>query len=810
MTLNESNRWNLFKRRHLELAVVLVFLPFCSFAVSQAPEQNNFQITWTTLGKDHRDSMPIGNGDITVNAWTESTGDLVLLIGKNDSFTENDQLAKIGQVRIHLTPNPFVNSSSFEQTLDVKKGLITIGSRAAGTLRLWVDANHPVIHAEFRDVNPVKIKATVELWRTEPRQLDRTSAEARGAFREISQDPYPTPTITVDPDTVLPARTGSISWFHRNAHSIYPETFENQHLESLLATYPDPLLHRTFGALIRGPGLVSVNDRTLESPRAVKSGRVDIYVLTRQTSTVNQWRADLNSLVARVDAIPIDKARIEHERWWRNFWSRSWIEVSGSQDAVAVTQGYILQRWMVAIGGRGNLPIKFNGSTLTIGDIDSNGDFSAAPYDPSVGRIDPDFRVWGGEYWTQNDRLIYWPMMASGDFDLLMPFFIMYRNSLPLGRDETRLYFHHKGASYPETMYFWGTPSNKDFGWKNPGVIMTNVHIRYHINGGLELTAMMLDAYEYTDDKTFARNTLLPVATEVTTYFDQHWKRVDGKLLFDPSQSLEGDRPASNPAPDIAGLKSVLPRLIALPHELTSPAQRAAWTKTLGDLPALPKGHTDRNGIHPAQPDEAERDGKEILWTADEWGNAIKHGKTEISSAPHGAGGASKKNNRPPSGENPELYSVFPYRLFGVELPDLELARNTFNARRFKASTCWAQDGIDAADLGLADEAESMAIANFRDYGVERFKWFWAKGHDWEPDLDNGGVGQITLQSMIMQIRGNKILLLPAWPKEWNVDFKLHAPHNTVIEGRYENGKLQSLRVSPAFRLHDIQELDPQ
>jgi hypothetical protein len=29
---------------------------------------------------------------------------------------------------------------------------------------------------------------------------------------------------------------------------------------------------------------------------------------------------------------------------------------------------------------------------------------------------------------------------------------------------------------------------------------------------------------------------------------------------------------------------------------------------------------------------------------------------------------------------------------------------------------------------------------------------------------------------MLMQTVGRKILLLPAWPKNWNADFKLHAP----------------------------------
>ena len=47
--------------------------------------------------------------------------------------------------------------------------------------------------------------------------------------------------------------------------------------------------------------------------------------------------------------------------------------------------------------------------------------------------------------------------------------------------------------------------------------------------------------------------------------------------------------------------------------------------------------------------------------------------------------------------ENPELYTVFPYRLYGVGKPDLDMARDTFNARLFHFSKCWGQDGMEEA-----------------------------------------------------------------------------------------------------------------
>jgi hypothetical protein len=64
-------------------------------------------------------------------------------------------------------------------------------------------------------------------------------------------------------------------------------------------------------------------------------------------------------------------------------------------------------------------------------------------------------------------------------------------------------------------------------------------------------------------------------------------------------------------------------------------------------------------------------------------------------------------------------------------------------------------------------------------------------------------------QSMLLQTDGQKIFLLPAWPANWNVDFKLHAPQRTTIEGSFRDGRMQSLRVTPESRRADLTVLDP-
>ena len=58
-------------------------------------------------------------------------------------------------------------------------------------------------------------------------------------------------------------------------------------------------------------------------------------------------------------------------------------------------------------------------------------------------------------------------------------------------------------------------------------------------------------------------------------------------------------------------------------------------------------------------------------------------------------------------------------------------------------------------------------------------------------------------------VDGAVIRLLPAWPPEWDVEFKLHAPANTVVNGTVKGGKLVRLDVTPASRLKDVEVMAP-
>jgi hypothetical protein len=44
------------------------------------------------------------------------------------------------------------------------------------------------------------------------------------------------------------------------------------------------------------------------------------------------------------------------------------------------------------------------------------------------------------------------------------------------------------------------------------------------------------------------------------------------------------------------------------------------------------------------------------------------------------------------------------------------------------------------------------------------------------------------------------LFTFPAWPKEWDVDFNLHAPGNTIVECVFKKREITRLNVSPESR----------
>lgn len=723
-----------------------------------------YNVVWDSPSKDALGSMPLGNGDIGLNVWVEASGDLLFYIGKTDAWDDNNRLVKIGRVRVSLRPNPF-SGPGFRQELRLGRGEIVVDGRVGESpvqARVWVEADHPVIHVETDGAVPLTATAAIELWRTEKTTLP--SIEVSDTFSSAPPDKMQ-PTV-VEPDHVFPELAGEIAWCHHNIKSVGPEL--SMRFQDLLeAPWKDPLLQRTFGALIRADGGKRLDDLHLVASADARH-HVSVHVLTLQPASPEAWLAAIRAQARKIESVALEKRRAAHLAWWAAFWDRSHIDIrDASRDGIPprpitagfdVSRGYALQRFINACSGRGAYPIKFNGNIFTVGRPGKPGD--------------ADYRLWGPGYWWQNSRLPYIGSCASGDFDLMRPFFGMFAGEIyEVSKYRTRRYFGHPGAYFAECVFPWGAVFMQSYGWEVPAAeredkLQTSGWHKWEWVAGPELAWMMLEYFDYTGDAAFLRAKAVPLSLEVMTFFDRHYKTgPDGKLVMHPSQALETWWECTNPMPEVAGLRAVAARLLALPGGSLSAAERAFVLELQMKLPELPV---------------RERDGVKMLAPAEKF--------------------ADKRNV-----ENPELYAVFPFRLCSFEKPNAVLGRQALLHVTDQGAFGWRQDDIFKAYLGLDTAAQENVVLRARKSDPDcRFPAFWGPNYDWTPDQDHGGVLVKAVQSMLVQTEGRTIHLLPAWPKDWDVDFKLHAPFQTVIEGRVQDGMLQYWKVTPASRRGDV------
>ena len=611
---------------------------------------------------------------------------------------------------------------------------------------------------------PQTLEVELERWRTGSRSIPRDRDRSQEIHSTSGLDGAPVPIVVTSDDIVeLEDDAEQICWYHRNNSSVYPQNLRQQDLQRLEEARPDPLLGRTFGGLIEGKGLIRRGPASLTSKTRDERHHVWVSTHTGQTHLLGDWLDSIQQRNETTRSLPHDHIHERTCQRWKDANERSFIRISGGDKAKKVGRGYALQRFVTLAAGRGSYPIKFNGSLFT------------ADWQIQDESFDPDYRRWGGHYWFQNTRLAYWPMVMAGDFDCLDPLFRMYRRALPLARARTKTYYDHDGVFFPETMTFWGTYIESDYGWDRGGLDpdhIANDFIRYYWQGTLELVLLGLERFAFEQDEQFRDNTLLPLATDALTFYDEHYPRVDGQLQFSPATSLETWWDVTDPLPEIVGLQSVIDRLLELCSAHVNGKNRRRWRRLQEDLPPIPT-ESGENGT--------------VLSPAAEYG-------------------AQRRNL-----ENPELYAVFPYRRYCIGKPDLELAKRTFLERDNTDNDGWHQDPIQAALLGLTDIARDMLVQRFSaSHNDSRFPAFWGPNYDWVPDQDHGCVGMIALQRMLLQYEGREMLLFPAWPANWDVDFRLHAPYSTVVEGSYQNGKVASVKVTPESRREDLSVIAPQ
>jgi len=765
--LRIKERLSMTRPRILPRLGFLAILGLMSLTSVAGEPMARYNVVWESPSKDAAGQMPLGNGDIAAGVYAIEDGDLYLLLAKNDAYTYNGDIFKTGRVRVSLKPNPFAKGKPFRQTLDLTTGSIRIEANGV-TVLVWADANGPVYHVQVNSPHQIAVSAAPEFWK---RFDDCRFNCSKAPIKNVTQD-------------VRLERNGRILWYYAvGDRSVFPAEMKYYDVEHMTSKHPDPYRFNTFGNLLDSPEL-ELKDGELSGKG--KSFDIRIHALTKQTPEISNW---IETIEQRATApMDVKKDWEAHCRWWSTFWNRSWIIASDNSlpkeereklngdatsgartekdGAALVAQSYNVFRFLMACQSRGRIQTKFNGGLFT------------QPLRQKGRLSHEDDRAWGRRYTYQNQRLLYWPLLMSGDFELMKPFFDYYWNVLPIRKEITKAWFQHEGAYYRENIE--PTGGERDCGKSGkppktrPGQNKGNGYYHsYYFTCGLETVTMMIEYVKYSSDESFRDNVLVPFAREVLLFFDKHYPRdANGKIRLDPAMVLETWWVAVNPAPDIAGLQFCLDELLAMKAGTTE--DQANWRRFRTEIPPIFL---------------REIEGRKAIAPAEKW--------------------SVRKN-----AENGELYPVFPFRCFGLGLGTKDIVAWTMKHRMLKNAfgyRCWTQDQIHWAYAGNGVEASAGLVHRFRSASTEcRFPLYGRSGPDSCPDFDHFGAGCTALQRMLVQEANGKILLLPAWPSDWDVDFKLHLEKNTVIRGTVVDGKLTDWSIEPAARKGDVVVYEPQ
>ncbi len=776
--------------------------------VDLANEVDKYNFTFDTLGKDAFDSMPLGNGDISLNVWTYPNGDVGLLIGKLDAFAQTGDgigpnscfsLRKIGQVRISLEPSILkeaFDAGRYKQTLVMSEAAIHIGD-GDSELKVWVDKNRSVIHTELSANQEVSMTVKNDSWRT---QVVKGEHEA---------------------DIVFPDQPNQLIWCYHEPRTTtsYRGKSEGEIIKQNLpgAEYLPRYTTVTFGALIEGEGLTSVDSMTLRSKRGSYC-RADINVLRysrENEATPKKWLPLIKAQAEKSKAVDLNTAWEEHLSWWRDFWDRSRLVITGDEDAWRVTSFYLHQRFIYACqtgGLKETWRIPFNGGIFNV-DFQNKilpGTYHPVgvgvyPKDPSL-RMTADFRYWGASDRSQNTRHTYNPMLLTGDYDLGRAWYQWPSIVSQSWEQKAKEYTGFDDCFIISGISAWSSIKKANYirrgdEWQKRIVpeavgLKNGAAYGYTTDVADEFLPAMINYYELTRDEYFLTHSLLPYAEGLFRFFDKFYPRDnEGKLVLWPCIQSEvyvrypndGYVPI-NPIAGVALMRTQLPRLMALAwHPGVKPEALALWKRVLKDTPPMPTG--------------VRRNGKPgLIPYTDHYDDESK--KTQ---------GADRAT----------LYAIWPYRAYmfqaaGTSEKDYNLAVNTLQLDD-NGSECWHYADYCAAILGLADRAKKGVLTRVyrgRDdkasvyYNFPPFQY--SPYTDYVPNMESGGIVQSTLQYMLWNWKGNKIFICPAWPIEWDCKFKFQGPSNTIVQGHVTNGEVTLDHVIPESRRHDIVICKPQ
>ncbi len=356
-----------------------------------------------------------------------------------------------------------------------------------------------------------------------------------------------------------------------------------------------------------------------------------------------------------------------------------------------------------------------------------------------VFRATGDSTKWSNAYWYWNQRDVYNSFLASNHPDVMSVFNDMYSRNSAAIQAFTMMHFGLGGIWVPETM-----------GWNgNADGTVGSDYTKNIFSTGTEAAENMIAQYQYTGDANYLSQTVYPFMKGVVTFYQNKlsYDAGSGHYFMASSNAHETYWNVKDAITDLAAVRSLFPIAIQTAQSLgVDSALASQWQKIVTNLAPYPT------------------DGKVYL--------------------PHDPPTVSTSND-----ENVACELIWPYGVTGIGAPDYTMAVATWNARPFPYGNVWANDAIQAARLGLGDQANQgmkLMLQKYQNYPN-------GMTNNTNGVFEYLGVHLSAMNESLMQSYNGQIRVFPALPNDPSLvtRFTLAAKGGFLVTSEREGGDVK-------------------
>ncbi|MGX1931026.1 glycosyl hydrolase family 95 catalytic domain-containing protein [Flagellimonas sp. 2504JD4-2] len=467
-------------------------------------------------------------------------------------------------------------------------------------------------------------------------------------------------------------------------------------------------------------------------------------VVIEDTSIMQNIVEDLKSKLESVESI--DRLRKSHLKWWKNFWSSSYVQLE-SADGLAkmYEQIWHMQLYSMASSNRGKYPAKMNGS---------------------IWRVDQDERPWGGGYWHFNQNTMHGSLLAANHPDYTLRYVEQLTKNIDLLRKQTKDLWGNKGVFVHETH----SPDGLAYQFDRKPIYEKNPKWTSHIfSTTLEIAYQMYQYALYVGDEAYMEEKVFPFFKEACTFYLDRLKSDENESLFMyPSNGHENFWNVKNPQNDLAAIYRCFPILIGLYEKFgKGDGEKEKFVDALRRMSNFPIGKCIRDlDGGPKAPTIRIDSGVDVFAPCefvDDWATHNVH--------------------------SVDNYTTYPFELTTIDHPLYEMAKNTIKNSFFaEISSPLMRKMIPSAILHMPEETRELC----RQY-LENIQMAPSGLAATEPMGDMA----ITVNYMLLHSFDDIIRIAPSLPKDWDSQFKLLAQGAVVVHAQVKNGSVTYVSLMP-------------